>query len=144
MKPIELIDAQEVLEQDLQEDPAFREFWEHTAPARAVANGLIAHRIAHNLTQTELAARLGVKQPRVARLELGEHNSTWDTLWLLTSKLGLSFLVAIAPHAASPRSHRPIWRSPDVVEFARGAAVEEVVSPVDGTQAFVAVRASES
>ncbi len=101
----ELVDAQTVLDEGLRESPSFREFWERTALARAVANGLISYRVAHDLTQTQLAARLGVKQPRVARLETGEHNPTWDTLMLIASRLGQGTstapIIAVSPPEAS-------------------------------------------
>lgn len=135
-----LVDARDVIETSLREDPVLRDYWERTAPARAVANGLIAYRIAHDLTQTQLALRLGVKQPRIARLETGEHNPTWDTLWLLSNRLGLSFLLSITPLDENKEGRRPIWRSPEIAEFARDAAVEEVSSLQNGTQTYVVAK----
>ena len=57
-------------------DPAFRRDWERLAPARAVANSVIAYRAQRDLTQTALARMLGISQPAVARLEIGEHLPT--------------------------------------------------------------------
>jgi hypothetical protein len=85
-----------------------------------------------------------VKQPRVARLESGEHNPTWDTLWLLASRLGLSFFLGIAPFTGEPDARRPIWRCPDVAEFVKEAAVEDVASTRSGTQTFVVAKLIES
>ncbi|MGH2460247.1 MAG: helix-turn-helix transcriptional regulator [Chloroflexota bacterium] len=47
------------------------------ALARAVAIRLIGYRADRGLIQAQLAKVLGVKQPQVARLELGVHNPTW-------------------------------------------------------------------
>jgi hypothetical protein len=41
-------------------DPDFRDYWERTALARAVANQVIKYRIEHDLSQSALARRLGV------------------------------------------------------------------------------------
>lgn len=40
----------------------------------ATAAALLCHRAEHKLSQRELAKRLGVSQPRVVKLESGEHN----------------------------------------------------------------------
>lgn len=78
-------------------DPVVRAEWERTALARAVAHRVIAFRIQHGITQTALARILGMKQPAVSRLELGETNPSWDTLVRLADVLGLEFLIDIAP-----------------------------------------------
>lgn len=78
-------------------DPAFRERWEKTALARAVALRLVAYRVEHGLSQTALARILQMKQPAVARLEAGEKNPSWDTLARISNALGVEFLVDIAP-----------------------------------------------
>jgi hypothetical protein len=51
-----LISNNEVLEDQLK-DPEFREIWERTALARAVALRVAAYRAEHNLSQAALASR---------------------------------------------------------------------------------------
>lgn len=96
MKLGELKTRKQVLAGHLR-DPAFRERWEKTALARAVALRLVAYRAEHGLSQTALARILGMKQPAVARLEAGEKNPSWDTLARISDALGVEFLVDIAP-----------------------------------------------
>ncbi len=85
MKPFE-----EVLAEDLQ-DSAFRREWERTEIARAVALQVVQYRATHHLTQEELAAKLGVKQPAIARLEAGDHQPSVMTLRRLADRLGMEF-----------------------------------------------------
>ena len=80
---------EEVLEVQLQ-DPAFRARWERYAPARAMADTLVRYRIEHDLSQSQLAKIVGVKQPTAARWETGRHNPTWETLFLLAQKLRIT------------------------------------------------------
>jgi DNA-binding XRE family transcriptional regulator len=89
--------AEVFAEMDAEMDAEARARWERTALARAVANTLVAYRTAHRLSQTELAARLGMKRPAISRLELGEHNPSIETLGRLASVLGLRFIVDVAP-----------------------------------------------
>lgn len=101
-------------------DPKFRAEWERTALARAVAARLVAYRAEYRLSQRALAERLGVRQPVVARLELGEHNPSLDTLRRLSEALGMEFLVHISPTPPRPEP----WPDPPpsartVVEAAR-------------------------
>jgi transcriptional regulator with XRE-family HTH domain len=87
----------EIREEQLRQGPAFRAAWERTALARAVALALIGYRVKHHLTQTQLAEKLGVRQPQVARLELGKHTSSLEMLQRLARTLGLRFVVEVAP-----------------------------------------------
>ncbi len=98
MKISELKTAEEVLAEDLN-DPEFRQEWDRTAPARAVATQLVAYRAEHGLTQSELARRLGMKQPAIARLESGEHTPTLVTLARLSRGLGIEFHIDITPES---------------------------------------------
>jgi transcriptional regulator with XRE-family HTH domain len=82
---------------DLCEDPEFRAEWERTAPARAVANRLVAYRAAHGLSQSALARRLGMSQPAVARLEMGEHLPTLTTLARIARALDIEIAVDFLP-----------------------------------------------
>lgn len=86
----------EVLQKQLQ-NPEFREYWERTAFARAIANRLIRYRTQHQLTQTALARRIGMSQPAIARLETGEHDPRPATLFRLSRELGLRFNLDIHP-----------------------------------------------
>jgi transcriptional regulator with XRE-family HTH domain len=96
MKLSELKSHKQLLDRDLK-DPAFRARWEKTALARAVGLRLVAYRAEHKLSQVQLAQRLGMKQPMVARLEAGEKNPNWETLVRLSSRLGIEFVVDITP-----------------------------------------------
>ena len=96
MRLSDMKSADEVLQEQLQ-DPAFREEWERTALARAVATRVVAYRVEHGLSQASLARQLGVSQPLVARLETGEHEPTFSTLTRLSRKLGMEFHIDITP-----------------------------------------------
>lgn len=86
------------------EDPEIREDWEKTAFARAIARQVIHYRIDHDLSQRELAKRLGVSQGLVGRLELGEHEPRFSTLQMLSRALGIRFSIEIHPEGAEPAS----------------------------------------
>lgn len=103
-------------------NPEFRENWEATAVGRAVALRLIAYRADNDLSQTRLAAMLGMKQPAVARLEAGESDPALATLIRISEALGIEFMVDV-----SPSSHRALVAadvgSAEVLERAPGARV---------------------
>lgn len=69
----------EYLEDALQ-DPEFRAEYEALEPLYAMKRQLIQYRIDHNLTQAQLAERLGMKQSALARLESGQSVPTLRTL----------------------------------------------------------------
>src|SRR4051794_23842848 len=83
---------------DRLEDPAFRAEYEAQAPRFERAQAFIAARAAAGLTQAELADRLGVSQPVVARLESGNQPPKLDTLQALARATGVGF--AISPDGA--------------------------------------------
>jgi transcriptional regulator with XRE-family HTH domain len=93
----------EVLARKL-EDSEFREEWERLALARAVAHWLIEYRADNNLTQAQLAAVLGVKQPHIARLENAEHEPLLSTLRLLSDRLGMELQIQFTPPLRSKGS----------------------------------------
>lgn len=120
--------AAEVLAEDLR-DPEFRAYWERTALARAVALRLVRYRSEHGLTQRQLAQRLGMKQPAIARLELGEMTPKLETLIRIADLLGVEFLLDIRP-ASRPAG----WAMPE----AQSAAVVEDVPLARGGRVLVA------
>lgn len=124
-----LISAKDVLAEHL-EDQAFRAEWDRTALARAVALAVVKYRVKHKLTQTALGERLGLRQPHVARLELGEHNPSMEMLKRLARLLGLRFIVEVAP-ANLDKEARTVTLPP-------GVEVIEDVRTTDGSRVVVA------
>ena len=96
MKASDLPSSEEVLA-ELLRDEAFRREWERTALAGAVAVRLVKYRAEHGLSQRALAAKLGMKQPAIARLEGGEHTPSIETLVRLSRGLGMRFRLEITP-----------------------------------------------
>jgi DNA-binding XRE family transcriptional regulator len=94
---------EEVLAEHLASDPEFAAEWERLALARMVAVQLIGYRADHELSQRELAERLGVSQPRVVELESGEKNPQIETLVKISAATGLEFAIDIAPVGPEPK-----------------------------------------
>ena len=92
-----------LLAKALRQDEEFAREWEELALARAVAAQVISYRADNGLSQRELAAKLGMSQPQVARLENGEHNPTLPTLMRLATALDREFTVDITPAGRAPK-----------------------------------------
>ncbi len=83
-------------------DPSFRAEWQRLAPAREFAVTLLRYRAEHKLSQRALAKKLGVSQPRVVKLESGEHNPEVDTIINAVRRLGIEFVLDVAPTGRRP------------------------------------------
>lgn len=103
MRLSELKTSDELLQEQLRDDPEFRAEWERTALARAVALRVITYRSQHGLSQRALAERLGMKQPQVARLERGDVTPTIDTLMRLAGALDVEFVLGVHPVNSQPK-----------------------------------------
>jgi ribosome-binding protein aMBF1 (putative translation factor) len=104
MKLSEMRGNQEVVAEQLRTDREFRAAWERTALARGVAVALVRYRAEHDLSQRDLAKRLHMKQPQVARLELGEINPSMDTLMRIASRLDIEFTIDVRPARTPARN----------------------------------------
>jgi ribosome-binding protein aMBF1 (putative translation factor) len=93
----DLISSEELHEESMQNDPEYRAEWERTRFAHEVAMKVIAYRVEHNLSQTALARRLGMRQPHVSRLEAGDVTPSLDTLQRLSRELGMEFHLDVTP-----------------------------------------------
>lgn len=91
-----------VLAEEQLADPSFRAEWQRLAPAREFAATLLRYRAEHELSQRALAKRLGVSQPRVVKLESGEHNPEVDTIINAVRRLGIEFVLDVAPADRKP------------------------------------------
>lgn len=83
-------------------DPSFKAEWQRLAPAREFAATLLRYRAKHGLGQRSLAKKLGVSQPRVVKLESGEHNPEIDTIINAVRCLGVEFVLDVAPACRKP------------------------------------------
>jgi len=82
---------------ELLQNPEYREIVTQEALASVVSLAVLTYRTDRGLSQTALAKELGLKQPAVSRLEIGEVNPSIETLRRLSSVLGMEFLISIAP-----------------------------------------------
>ncbi len=97
MKLSDLRSAAEIHEQDMQQDPEYRREYDRLKLANDVAVRVLAYRTERAISQTDLARKLGMRQPNIARLESGEHEPSLSTLARLSSVLGVDFSVDIKP-----------------------------------------------
>jgi transcriptional regulator with XRE-family HTH domain len=69
-------------------DPVFPGFREMADRRRALADDLVARRVALGLSQTEVAARMRTSQSAVARIESGDADVRLSTLERYAAALG--------------------------------------------------------
>jgi transcriptional regulator with XRE-family HTH domain len=60
------------------------------------------YRAGHKLGQRAMAKKLGVSQPRVVKLESGEHNPAVDTIINAVRRLGIEFVLDVASAIRKP------------------------------------------
>jgi HTH-type transcriptional regulator/antitoxin HipB len=88
-------------------DPGFRRTYEEEAKKKELWLSLIEARQAANLTQAEVARRLGVSQAQVARIEKRGYDSyTLNTLRRYVAALGEGFSVEVRIHRPEPAASR--------------------------------------
>ncbi|HEX4753652.1 MAG TPA: helix-turn-helix transcriptional regulator [Solirubrobacterales bacterium] len=92
----------ELLAEEQLADPSFRAEWQRLAPAREFAASLLRYRAEQKLSQRALAEKLGISQPRVAKLESAEHNPEIDTIIRAVRRLGIEFALDVAPADRKP------------------------------------------
>lgn len=103
MKLSEMKTSDELLAEQLRDDPEFRAEWERTALARAIALAVVRFRTDRGLSQRGLASVLEMTQPQVARLERGDVNPSMDTLVRVAAGLGIELTINVTPANQEPR-----------------------------------------
>ena len=78
----------EYKEKAFQADPKLREEYKALAPEYAIIHQIIKARTEQNLTQKELADRMGIRQSNISRLESGTYNPSLDFLKKVAVGLG--------------------------------------------------------
>ncbi|MBO4547450.1 MAG: helix-turn-helix transcriptional regulator [Treponema sp.] len=80
-------DFRQYLDEQLK-DPAFKAEWDSLEPEYQIINAIVSARKSNGLTQKELAARTGITQADISRLENGEANPSLKTIKRLAAALG--------------------------------------------------------
>lgn len=83
-------------------NPAFKKTWHDLDPEFELLESMIKAREKAGITQTELAKRMGVKQPALSRLERGAiSKATIETLKKIAHALGARLVVKLEPKKAA-------------------------------------------
>lgn len=97
MKRVQAPTHRDVLKK-LLKNRGFRRGYEQELEKLGLVDALIALRERQDLTQEELARRLGVSQPFIAKLERAEtHNFTLDTLLRIVRALNGELVIHVKP-----------------------------------------------
>jgi len=78
----------------------YREGYDEARRAFLIGQAVRERRLTLGLSQTEVAARAGMTQPALSRLEAGGAVPTIPVLERIAAALGADLIVTIAPHAA--------------------------------------------
>ena len=78
-------------------DPEFKKEWDDIQPEMDVIRAMIDARIKQNLTQKELAARTGIDQADISKLENGTRNPTLKLLKKLATGMGMQLKIEFVP-----------------------------------------------
>lgn len=88
------------LARDRRDGPGYREGYAEAGRAFLIGQAVRERRQALGLSQTELAARAGMTQPALSRLEAGGVIPTIPLLERISAALDADLIVQISPHAA--------------------------------------------
>ncbi len=77
------------------QDPAFREEYARADEEYTLVEALVRARVAANLTQAELARRIGTTQSAIARLEGGKVSPSFATLRRYAQATGTRLTVGL-------------------------------------------------
>lgn len=122
MKLNELRNSRDVLAERIENDPDFRKRWNETALARELSNHVVRYRAENDLTQTEFAALVGMHQPQIARIEVGETMPTIPTLIKLAPVLEIEYTVTVKPADTDSKIVKKSARKNAVADYADSGA----------------------
>ena len=88
------------LARDRQDSAEYREGYAEARRAFLIGQAVRERRLALGLSQTELAARAGMTQPALSRLEAGGVIPTIPLLDRISGALDADLIIQISPHAA--------------------------------------------
>ncbi len=84
-------------------DPAVRAEYDALQPEYDIIQAMIDARISQNITQKELAARTGITQADISRIEKGTRNPSLALLKRIASGLGMRLKLEFIPTSAKQK-----------------------------------------
>lgn len=72
-----------------------RKAYDALGPEYELVQAIIRHRLRKGLTQSQLAEKVGTRQPVISRLERGEGNPSLETLQRIAGALNVSLSVSL-------------------------------------------------
>ena len=78
----------ELIKNELMQDEAFKKEYDKLRPRYEIISQIIEIRKEQNLTQEELAKRVGTQKSNISRLESGNYNPSLDFLIKVARSLG--------------------------------------------------------
>lgn len=79
------------------EDPDFKKEWDEIQPELDVIRAIVDARISQHLTQKELAARTGINQADISKLENGTRNPSLNLLKRLAAGMNMELKIEFVP-----------------------------------------------
>lgn len=84
------------LKAQMLKDPEVSRYYKELGPEFAVVRAIIKRRLQKELTQAQLAKKIGTKQSAVARLESGHYNPSLSFLRKVASALDAELKISIS------------------------------------------------
>ncbi len=94
------------VKKELLRDPAMRVEYEALSFEHELARSIIRRRLEMKLTQRQLAARAGTRQPAISRLESGNAKPSITLLERVAKALDATVVVRIEPRASGAAERR--------------------------------------
>ena len=85
-------------------DPAFRQEYKALEPEYEIIRQVLQARNEQNITQKELADRIGIKQSNISRLESGNYNPSLEFLQKIAAGLGKELHIEFRDPSPSERA----------------------------------------
>ncbi len=77
-------------------DPEARRYYDELEPEYEIIRSVIRQRIKKNMTQAQLARKIGTKQSAIARLESGGYNPSLEMLQKVAKALDAKLKISIS------------------------------------------------
>lgn len=92
----------------LRDDPEFKRLYEASQKKLEIVKPIIRYRIDHNLTQGQLAKKIGVTQQHISKIELGEFSNI-KTLEKVLAYIGFRIKIEAVPAKRPAGDHKSAY-----------------------------------